>query len=367
MSDFRPLVLLGLSLVAAHAQPKYTFAILDTGRNIQIRDLNDSGVAVGSYQIDTSDPFRAFVLKDGAFKELGDFGGGQSSADEINNQGIIVGTAQNTLKEKRPFYRERDTLFEIMPYPGEFGLSINDKGQIAGYTVRYGPAANRGYLFDHGLLKLLPQQFRPAAINDNGMMVGQADGRGSLYRGDTLLLLPLPPGFTSVDAVDINNRGQVAGYASRGDSAASFIFEDHAYHWLPTLGGRYTRAVAINDRGQVVGTSGIQDKVAPFLYEDGKMYALQDLAGPSLGTWLLDVSCINNKGQIAAYAQKGPRYFDWIAVVLTPSASTARLNSVPPRAARTASGPGYRANGRLDGRGAGRPSAGLRLRRDGPR
>jgi probable HAF family extracellular repeat protein len=366
MSDFLPLVLTVLSLGAAHAQPKYTFAILDTGRNTQIRDLNDSGVAVGSYQIETSSPFRAFVFEDGAFLELGDFGGGQSSADEINNHGVIVGTAQNTIKEKRPFYRERDTLFEIMPFPSEFGLSINDKGQIVGYTVGYGLAGSSGYLFDRGMLKLLPKQFWPAAINDDGVIVGMGDGTGGVYRGDSLYPLPLPSGFTSVNAVDINNRGQVAGFASRGDSAAAFIFEKDAYHWLPTLGGRYTRAVAINDLGQVVGTSAIGDKAAPFLYENGKMHALQDLAGPSLGSWLLDVSCINNKGQIAAYAQKGPMYSDWVAVILTPSPSPTRLAPVAAPRARAASRSGYRVDGRLDGREGGRPSAVLRLRRNRP-
>ena len=365
----RSLVFLALGLGVAHAQPKYTFAILDTGRNVQIRDLNDSGVAVGSYQIDTSDPFRAFVFKDGVFRELGDFGGGQSSADEINGQGVIVGTAMNTLKEKRPFYRERDTLFEIMPYPGEFGLAINGKGQIAGYAVGYGVPANRGYLFDHGLLKLLPQQFRPAAINDSGVIAGQAEGGAAIYRGDSLIPLPLPPGFTSVEAVDINNRGQVAGSASRGDSSAAFIYEDGVYRWLPGFGGKYTRAVAINDRGQVVGTGSIGDKGASFLYDNGKTYSLQDLAGPSLGTLVLDVSCLNNKGQIAAWAQKGPMYSDWVAVILTPSAEATRLRPIMAKAAKAAGAPsegGYRADGRRQGREAARPPAGPRLRRSRP-
>jgi hypothetical protein len=368
MSGFRSLLFFGcgLGLGAAQAQPRYTYAILDTGRNVQIRDMNDSGAAIGDYQIETSDAFRAFVYKDGVFKELGDFGGGRSSADGINNQGVIVGTAANALTEMRPYYRERDTLFEIMPYPGDYGLCINGKGQVAGYTVGYGPAANRGYLFDHGLLKLLPEQFRPAALNDSGVVVGDAEGRGSLYRGDSLIPLPLPAGFTSVKAVDINNRGQIAGYASIGDSSASFVFEDGAYHWLPTLGGKYARAVALNDRGQVVGNCGLGDKEGPFLYENGTMYALQDLAAPALGTWLMDVSCINNRGQIAAFAQKGPRMADWIAVILTPSAATTRLAPAAAGTGVTASGPAYRIDGRREGRAKGRSAPGLRLRRNGP-
>lgn len=112
--------------------------------------------------------------------------------------------------------------------------------------------------------------FVPAAINDSGVVVGEAvTGEGFQLKhravrwseADGFTLIPLPDGTFQSRATDINNRGDIVfnAYTPSGSDA------DGAYVWSggvttrlpdPAGDGRASAAEGINEAGVVVGASG---------------------------------------------------------------------------------------------------------------
>src|SRR5204863_6265849 len=89
-------------------------------------------------------------------------------------------------------------------------------------------------------------------------------------------------GFTSI-ALDVNNKGQVVGWAAGPDRVS------HAVRWNAAImedlgiGGTYSYATGINGRGQTVGVSGAASGGADaFLWDQG---TAQDLGPINLNTY----------------------------------------------------------------------------------
>jgi probable HAF family extracellular repeat protein len=145
--------------------------------------------------------------------------------------------------------------------------------------------------------------------------------------GEEIAISPLVLGALggmSSGAEDINNRGQVVGWANTATS-----YYGHAFRWqdgvmtdLGTLGGAGSWAMAINDRGQVVGYSLIASDgsqtlgtMHAFLWEDGVMTDLGSLGGKTITP--LD---INELGEVIGYgdtATGGQHAFLWKDGVMT--------------------------------------------------
>lgn len=89
-------------------------------------------------------------------------------------------------------------------------MSINNTGQIAGTVHTNG--ADEGFLYRNGTLTSLGS-FTPAAINDNGVMVGgpSIDSGGTVQNLNTLI--PAGSPYQIQDATGINNNGQIAANA----------------------------------------------------------------------------------------------------------------------------------------------------------
>jgi len=160
-------------------------------------------------------------------------------------------------------------------------------------------------------------------INERGEIVGwatTADGflHAFLWQGGTMTDLGTLDGGNMSSALAINNRGQVVGYGTiTSDDPGpegpyhAFIWQDGVMTDLGSLGGADSRARDINDRGQVVGESETASGVGhAFLWENGIMTDLGTLGGT--GSFAV---AINERGQVLGTSSL--RDFLWQDGVMT--------------------------------------------------
>jgi probable HAF family extracellular repeat protein len=180
----------------------------DSGAN----GINDSGQVVGQYG--SSATQHAFLYSNGTMTGLPEpsfTGGSGCVADAINNTGQIAGSCADATGQAHLVLWHNGTVTDLgtLGTPGTFSftraVAINSSGQIAGTVFTGG--VDEGFLYSNGTITDLGS-FLPAAINDNGVMVGgdQIDTGGTLQNLNTLL----PAGSPTIqDATAINNNGQI--------------------------------------------------------------------------------------------------------------------------------------------------------------
>ncbi|HSM58366.1 MAG TPA: clostripain-related cysteine peptidase [Candidatus Sulfomarinibacteraceae bacterium] len=150
-------------------------------------------------------------------------------------------------------------------------------------------------------------------INDQGQVAGWANTTGGDRRAFLWLPQPdydLPAGMNDLghlggstsQAYAINNEGHVAGASSLANG------DTHAFRWmnsvmtdLGTLGGSFSLAHGLNDQGQIVGEALVEndDAYHPFLWHGGSMIALPTLGGGE-DSAALD---INDAGDVVGYSE----------------------------------------------------------------
>ena len=148
--------------------------------------INDSSQIVGSY----TDSLTHGVLIDGNTRRaLGTLGGLQSDPLDINNHGVAVGWATNAAEYRIPAIFDGSNVINI----GNLGADIN--GHPDGLA---------------------------SAINDSGVVVGSSIGKFFTYRAfiyangklqDLNDLISPTSGLILISASDINNAGQIVGWA----------------------------------------------------------------------------------------------------------------------------------------------------------
>ncbi len=208
--------------------------------------------------------------------DLGTLGGSSSEAFDINSSGQIVGVSDNAETYSNAFMYANDTMQSI---GSNFTVAhgINDAGVIVG----------------HQRVDVGSTHYRHA----------------SLYDGNSWSDLGTLDGYTGSLATDINNLGQVSGYAERPDAKTqAFLYGGVSMNALGFLGtGDVSRAYSINDTGQIIGTSSTVGGTLnrPFLYDKGTMYDLNDLIPANSGWAFLQLAYdINEVGQIVGQGQK---------------------------------------------------------------
>jgi probable HAF family extracellular repeat protein len=131
-----------------------------------------------------------------------------------------------------------------------------------------------------------------SSINDRGEILGNIGGAPVIWKHGTARYLE-PSLFTGVD---INNRGEVAGFI-QPDMTHAMLWEGGALTLLPEPAGfDQSQGVAINNRGQIVGYVGINVAVGhAALWRDGRVFDLHAVAGVDQSSFAFD---INNRGWI---------------------------------------------------------------------
>lgn len=247
------------------------------GGQIWAYGMNDFGDVVG-YSSNGGLSIHAFLWNDGQLNDLGtptwatvDF----SRAEDINNNGWVVGMAGGVPYDLRGFIKHGTTWDQIPTFGGNESraYAINDLNDVVGWT-RNEEGKFRAFAIPNGNLKFM---------TDIGDLGGGA-----------------------AEAFDVNNNRVIVGQSKVDDTYF------HAFAWsqslgmkdLGTLGGNESYAWAISDSGIVVGKSQVlEGGTHGFIYMDGEMYDVNDFIVPNIDMTIVNIRDINSAGQLAAVAE----------------------------------------------------------------
>lgn len=231
--------------------------------------VNARGQVAGTW-VDAAGENHAFLYSDGVARDIGDLsgspGGGSARATGINAAGEVVGssflpgfTAFHAFLYRDGTLRDLGTLGG----PSSAAAAINDAGQVAG-TSFIDADIEHAFLYSEGVMRDLGSLggavTEARGLNQAGMVVGFSTYAGDvpgidfssafLYRDGALrdlnLLVERPGVWTLLDAVGINDAGQIAAYACtafgdcravRLDPVAAIPEPQPAALWLAGLAG----------------------------------------------------------------------------------------------------------------------------------
>ena len=280
------MIVAGGAVAIAHAAETAPSSVLRYGEILKYGDISSGGDSVVFRRINSLDDVagsvkrpriqkhsKAIVLTANGIEDLaGDPSVDFSATFGLNDKGEVVG-GLNTATSLRPFRAKRGQNFQLLDLlPGDNGglaFSINEGGEVAGYST--GKAGERAVWWDlRGNPKPLQSPpgltSRALGLNDKGDIVG-VTGSGRLQgllwpNKGTLVKLGTLAGASGSQAVSINERGEITGFA---DGVDGVPYRTRAVLWsangqtIQDLGALFkdgtSRARDINDRGEVVGTS----------------------------------------------------------------------------------------------------------------
>ncbi|UGQ45928.1 hypothetical protein [Massilia endophytica] len=198
------------------------------------------------------------------------------------------------------------------------GRSLNDSNVVVGgmHTGFGGNAVVRGFRWQDGVMNMLDSggfaRSGASDINNAGEIVGWADNgegeQGVIWRNGVLQVLNSPS--VASRALFVNDQGMVGGYSI--DSQGGL----HAVVWengqMIDLGHGWLRA--INNNGAAIWSGDRH-----YLWQDGRSIDLATLIDEQkyLGYQLDDLYDINDQGQISA-SLRDPLTNDYFGVLLSP-------------------------------------------------
>jgi probable HAF family extracellular repeat protein len=239
-----------------------------------------------------------FVWKNGAITPLSTLGGDNGFAASVNNAGQVVGWAETNLHDGTCAYPQvlqfkatvwdPDGQIHALPQfgndPDSAAVAINQEGQIVGisgicdnavgaYSATHAVLWQNGHVFYLGNIGGHGWN-TPVSINDKGEVAGFANAAGDIVNGQLtfkfhaflwtrqtgMVDLGTLPGDALSEATGINNEGQIVGtsYGANFTHPRAFIYQNGKMTPLNSLiAGSTTLSLAvtgdINDEGEITG------------------------------------------------------------------------------------------------------------------
>lgn len=181
--------------------------------------MNDLVQIVGTTLSAASGTFSAYVWSQGHMTELPTPAGSTAAFGiQINLLGQIVGQVYDANSNAHGALWNRGSLTLLPGITGggdSFPVAINIRGEIVGTSDDASNVPN-AVMWRQGALTVLINNASPAAINDEGQVVGTLLGtiRPFLWQNGETTQLPVLPGTTNGVASGINDRGQIVGETS---------------------------------------------------------------------------------------------------------------------------------------------------------
>jgi len=249
------LVFLSLALLGAQLRAEPIFTAQDLGPNNQASDLNEHGELAGEFR----EMVQYAQYFDGTrwWQSAGGDGLEWSALYGINNDHAAVGARAVALTNGL-------AVQAILVHGSEPDRAIN----LGSLTGENGNA-------------------RALAINDSGIAVGDslapnAQRHAVRFETNGTVTGLNAVGWESSSAVDINQRGDIAGEWSnaKGETRGFFLPIDGTAHDMGTLGGSDTYVKGLNASGEIVGGSITSSgEWHAFVYSSGEMKDLGTLGG----------------------------------------------------------------------------------------